>query len=460
MTVVEQLAEFAVAQRATPLAGNVRHAAVRAVVDWVSATVPGAATPAARALTEALAPGPGPARLIPSGQATDVRTAALLNGTAAHAAELDDIYRDAFYHPGAPTIAAAFAVADQLDCSGEDFLRAVTIGYETGARIALAAGPEHYRHWHTTGTVGTFGAAAAAAELLRLDADRFAGALALAATMAAGLQQTFRSPSTGKPLHAGHAAEAGVVAALAAGKGLAGALDVLEGPAGFGVATAGISGFSVSGLGDPFCVTATTVKYHACCGHTFAAIDAALRLRAEGMRPEEITGIEIETYETATRVAGRTDPAGPDEARFSLAYTVAAALVLGAVRLHAFAPEALHDPVIRTLMARTTTRVDPELDRLAPGRRAARVRVTDRHGTVRDRLRLTRKGDPDDPLSDDELREKFDELVPAFLGRPRAGSIAGTLWRLPALKRMSDLDWGPGPPLSPAGRGCCAGGPA
>jgi 2-methylcitrate dehydratase PrpD len=439
---VEQLAEFAVARRATPLAEDVRHAAVRATVDWVSATVPGSGTRAARALTEALDPGPGPSRLIPSGRATDVRTAALLNGTAAHAAELDDIYRDAFYHPGAPTIAAAFAVADRLDASGEDFLRAVTIGYEIGARIALAVGPAHYRNWHTTGTVGTFGAAAAAAELLRLDPGRFAGALALAATMAGGLQQTFRSPSTGKPLHAGHAAEAGVVAALAAEKGLAGALDVLEGPAGFGVATAGVTDLSVSGLGDPFCVTATTVKYHACCGHTFAAIDAALELRADGVRLEEITGIEIETYETATRVAGRVDPAEPDEAKFSLAYTVAAALVLGSVRLRAFTPEALKDPAIRNLMARVTARVDPELDKLAPGRRAARVRITDRHGVARERLRLTRKGDPEDPLTDEELRAKFDELVPAVLGRPRAESIATALWKLPALTRMSSLDWG------------------
>jgi 2-methylcitrate dehydratase PrpD len=130
-----------------------------------------------------------------------------------------------------------------------------------------------------------------------------------------------------------------VVAALAAEKGLAGALDVLEGPVGFGVATAGVTDLSVSSLGDPFCVTATTVKYHACCGHTFAAIDAALELRADGVQLVDITGIEIETYETATRVAGRVDPADPDEAKFSLAYTVAAALVLvlvlvlGSVRL-------------------------------------------------------------------------------------------------------------------------------
>ncbi|MEU6352985.1 MmgE/PrpD family protein [Streptomyces sp. NPDC047072] len=442
MTVVEQLAAFAVAQRATPLAPDVRHGAVRAVVDWASAIVPGAATQAARGLAEALDPPPGPARLIPSGRATDVRTAALVNGTAAHAAELDDIYRDAFYHPGAPTIAAAFAVADRLDACGEDFLRAVTIGYEIGARIALAVGPAHYRNWHTTGTVGTFGAAAAAAELLRLDAARFAGALSLAATMTAGLQQTFRSPSTGKPLHSGHAAEAGVTAALAAEQGLTGALDVLEGPAGFGVATAAVTGLAVTRLGDPFCVTAATVKNHACCGHTFAAIDAALELRAAGVRSEDVAGIEIETYRTATEVAGRTDPHDPGEARFSLAYTVAAALVLGSVRLRAFETEALRDPAIRALMARTTARVDPELDKLAPGRRAARVRITDRRGIPYERLRLTRKGDPDDPLTDKELRAKFDELVPAFIGGSRAEAIASALWSLPSLSRVSELAWG------------------
>jgi len=465
MTVVAELAGFAVAQRALPLAPEVRHAAVRAVVDWVSAAVPGSVLPPTRILTEVLTgtsasasgaeaeagtvaeagtgTGTG-ARLVPSGRPVGVRTAALLNGTAAHAAELDDIYRDAYYHPGAPTVAAALAVAEHLDASGEDLLRAVTIGYEVGARIALAVGPAHYRHWHTTGTVGTFGAAAAAAELLQLDPDRFASALATAATMTAGLQQAFRSASMSKPLHAGHAAEAGTLAALAASRGLTGALDILEGQAGFGAATAGTTDWSaaISGLGDPFCITQTTVKNHACCGHAFAAIDAALELRACGARAEEVASVEIETYQTATQVAGRTDPRDGDDARFSLAYTVAAALVLGTVRLRAFTPEALGNPAIRRLAARTTVSIDPELDALAPLGRAARIRLTDHLGGRHERLRLTRKGDPDDPLSDDELRAKFDELVPPFIGERRARSIASALWDLPALPRVRALDWG------------------
>jgi 2-methylcitrate dehydratase PrpD len=441
-TVAGELAAFAVAQRAQPLPPQVRHAAVRAVVDWVSAVVAGSVLPPARILEEVAGAGTGDCRLVPSGRPADVRTAALLNGTAAHAAELDDIYRDALYHPGAPTVAAALAVAEHADASGADLLRAVTIGYEIGSRVALAVTPAHYRNWHPTGTAGAIGAAAAAAEILQLDDARFANALAIATTMAAGLQQTIRTGSMSKPLHAGRAAEAGTLAALAAGKGLTGALDVLEGAAGFGVATAGVTDLRVDGLGDPFCVTEATVKCHAGCGHAFAAIDAALELRAGGVRAQDVTRVEIETYRVATQVAGHANPANPAQARFSLAYTVAAALVLGCVRLDAFAPAAMAHPVIRRLTAGTIVRVDPELEAMAPRRRAARVRLTNRRGDTFELLRLTRKGDPDDPLTDSELRAKYDQVVVPFLGRQRAASISRTLWNLHSLERVRGLDWG------------------
>ena len=437
-----ELAAFAVARRAHPLPPPARHGALRAVVDWVSAVVPGSVLPPPRILAETAATDTGVCRLVPSGRPAGVRTAALVNGTAAHAAELDDIYRDALYHPGAPTVAAALAVAEHADATGEDLLRAVTIGYEIGARVALAVAPAHYRNWHPTGTAGAIGAAAAAAEILQLDDTRFAHALAIATTMAAGLQQTIRTASMAKPLHAGHAAEAGTLAALAAGQGFTGAMDVLEGAAGFGVATAGITDMRVDRLGDPFCVTEASVKCHACCGHTFAAIDAALELRAAGAHAEDVARVEIETYRVATEVAGQVNPTGSGQAQFSLAYTVAAALVLGTVRLGAFTPEALAHPVIRRLTAGTIVRVDPELEAMAPRRRAARVRLTGHGGGTRERVRLTRKGDPDDPLSDSELRAKYDELVVPVLGEQRAASIAGTLWDLPGLERVRDLDWG------------------
>ena len=211
--------------------------------------------------------------------------AALINGTAAHALELDDIYAPGLFHPGAPTIAAALAVADQQGSSMPDFRAAVMVGYEVGCRVARDLGPAHYAHWHTTGTAGSIGAAAAAATLLDLAAEPFSHALSLAATMSAGLQQTFRSDAMGKPLHSGNAAQAGVIAALAAAGGVTGAPDVFEGDAGLAAATGAPTSWvhSTAPFDAPLAIEQVTVKPFPCCGHTFAAIDAALRLRADGV---------------------------------------------------------------------------------------------------------------------------------------------------------------------------------
>src|SRR5690606_8227527 len=153
---------------------------------------------------------------------------------ASHAAEVDDIYKYAIYHPGAPTISAALALAQHLKANGDDFLRAVIAGYEVSTRIGQALGRDHYKYWHNTGTVGVFGSAAAAAVLLKLKPNEFAHALATAATFAAGLQQAFKMDSMSKPLHSGRAADAGLLAAMGAAKGITGSLDILEGEFGMG----------------------------------------------------------------------------------------------------------------------------------------------------------------------------------------------------------------------------------
>lgn len=441
-------AEFATAQRDEPLSEEVTDAAVRVVVDWFAAAVPGATMPPARILTEALVDGDerGAARLVGSGASVRPRTAALINGTAAHTAELDDIYRHGIYHPGAPTVAAALAAAQHLDASGAAMTRAVVVGYEVGNRIAAAVTPAHYRYWHTTGTVGTICAAAAVADLLELDADRFAHALATATTMGAGLQQAFRSDAMSKPLHAGHAAEAGTLAAFAAARGFTGALDVLDGEAGFAQAMAGGADLSrvADGLGSEYTITQTTVKNHSCCGHTFAVVDAMLELRAAGVRPEDVATIEVATYGTALKVAGNPDPATEFEAKFSIPYCVAVALVTGSVRLRAFEPERLADPVVRDLVGRVSLSVDEEFDAAFPARRAARLTVVGHDGTRREVTRLTRKGDPDDPLTEDELREKYTELAEPVLGADGAAALATQLWQLPELASVRGLPVGGG----------------
>ena len=165
-SVAAALADYMVRTRDSELGQEVEHAAVRAVADWFAAVYAGGRMPAPRVLADALLDetDTGPSRLVAAGRRVPCRVAALLNGTAAHTAELDDIYRWGLYHPGAPTIAAALAVGEQVRCSGEQFLRGVAAGYEAGCRVAAAVNPDHYRYWHTTGTVGAIGAAAAAGE--------------------------------------------------------------------------------------------------------------------------------------------------------------------------------------------------------------------------------------------------------------------------------------------------------
>jgi len=301
-------------------------------------------------------------------------------------------------------------------------------------------GRVHYKYWHNTGTIGCFGACAAAAELLRLDGIRFSHALATVATFSAGLQQAFRMDSMSKPLHAGRAAEAGVTAALGASEGVTGSLDVLEGESGYGRAMGDGPDWqrALATLGEDFHITRMTFKNHACCGHVFAAIDGALALQQQMRVPApDIERVSIGTYQAALEVARHESPRTAAQARFSLKYTVASALTHGSVRLAAFEPSRLADPVTRELMRRIDVAIDPELDAAFPAQRAARIAIESRDGRRGEHLQSTRKGDPDAPLSDAELDHKYLELASPVLGEERARELLARLWRL---EREAHLD--------------------
>jgi 2-methylcitrate dehydratase PrpD len=437
MHVVEKFAQYAVGTRANPIPPEALHHAKRAVIDWYAAWLPGAVVAPATLLEKALAEDldRGSARLA-LGRKASTRTAALINGTAAHTVEVDDIFKFGIYHPGAPTIAAALATAQTAGVNGEAFLRAVIVGYEISTRIGAAMGRAHYKYWHNTGTVGTFGAASAASEIFGLDAGRFAHALATCATFAAALQQAFRMDSMSKPLHAGHAAEAGVLAAAGAREGVTGSLDVIEGEAGFGRAMSDGPDWdkALATLGREHHVTMMTFKNHACCGHTFAAIDGAQEAqRMLGAKPADIARVRVGSYRAAKEVSGYEDPTTPAEGRFSLKYVVATALVHGSVRLAAFEPARLQDPVTRKLMQKIEVTIDPELDAAFPNQRAARVVIDTVDGRSAEYLQPARKGDPELPLTDRDLEDKYLELASPVLGEARAKALVAKLWALETL---------------------------
>ena len=427
------LADHAASWRTRPLSAELEHHARRALIDWFAALLPGCRRPPATLLAAVLADerGNGGAVCYVDGVRGGVRHAALINGAASHIVEFDDIHRDSGYHPGSPTIAAALAAAQARDATLEMLLRAVVAGYEVSCRIGVAVQPSHYRMWHTTGTVGTFGAAAAVALLLGCDAGQTAHAIATAATMAGGLQQAIRGTGMSKPLHPGHAAEAGALAALAASAGVTGALDVLHGPVGFAAATSEDTGkwaAALAGLGERYAIAEITFKNHGCCGHIFAALDAVETLRLEAnFTAAQVSRIHVEGYAATKDVCDRPDAATEQEARFSVQYCVAALLLTGGVRIAAFAPQRLVDPAIRELMRKVSVSIADDLAAAYPGRRAARVEVELNDGRVLRRSQPTRKGDPDAPLSDAELSAKFMELTSPVIG-DASGALLESLW--------------------------------
>lgn len=429
------LADHAASWRTREMPADVAHHARRVLVDWFAATLPGCSRPPATLIAAALEDetrGGGGAVCYVTGRRVPVRHAALVNGTASHTVEFDDIYRYAVYHPGCPTIAAALAAAQSHGTGMEQLLRSIVAGYEVSCRIGVAVQPSHYDFWHTTGTVGTFGAAAAVAVLLNCDAERTAHAIATAATMAGGLQQAFRGEGMSKPLHPGHAAEAGALAAMAAAQGMTGALDVLHGPAGFAAATSEDTGKwdkALAGIGKPYAVTDMTVKNHGCCGHIFAALDAVRDLHLEhGFKADEVVSVAIGGYKATKDVCDRPNAQTEQDCRFSTQFTVATMLLHGGVRLAAFEPERLTDPAIRALMGKVTVSLDPECAAVFPSKRSAKVTITLKDGRVLFRHQHTRKGDPDAPLTDQDLSDKFLELTSDAIGAAAAKALLQQLW--------------------------------
>ena len=421
MTVASLLAQHAVElrQMVPPAATD------DAIVDWFGVAIGGSNTIPPRAVAAGMSPLTGSSRVVGTSELAAPSVAALINGTAAHALELDDIYAPGLFHPGAPIIAAALAVADQRGSSMSDFRTAVLVGYEVGCRVARDLGPAHYAHWHTTGTAGSIGAAAAAATLLRQEAEPLSHALSLAATMSAGLQQTFRSDAMGKPLHSGNAAQAGVVAALAAAGGVTGAPDVFEGDAGMAAATGATTSWphSTARFDAPLAIQQVTVKPFPCCGHAFAPIDAALRLRAAGVLFGDIDSIEVHTYATAITVAGIRSPRTPLERRFSIPFVVARALADGRITDDSFneSTGGVDDVIPRIALA-----VDDHFDEEFPERRGARVVVTTTSGKRCETTVPDRPGSPENPLGREAIDAKFVDAVAPVLGR-RADDALGRL---------------------------------
>jgi 2-methylcitrate dehydratase PrpD len=442
MTLSEQYARFVHELKWTSLPRDVRRIALELFADWFANAAAGLTSPLSQALLS-LAPiydGPGRALRVGDLKPVEPLWAALVNAGASHALEFDDSYRAGLYHPGAPTMSSAFAGACRVEAPGTELLTALVAGYEISLRLSSAVNPAHYKLWHTTGTVGVFGAAAAAARALGLNPRQTADAFGLAGTQAAGLWEVLPDAPQAKNLHPAKAAHAGLLAALLSQKGIEGPLTIFEGRQGFFSAMVPAlveTGKCTGGLGEEWLTPTTTFKNYPVCGHTMTPIEASLKLHGQ-FALSEVEEIEVRAHPVSLQVAGRSFPADEYQAKFSIPYCVAVALLKGRVGQEEFSPEVRESGEINGLLKRIKLVPDDGLGEV-PGQRPARITLRACGGKTFTASAAVRKGDPELPMTADEKRDKFLKLTGPVWGGDAAERVFESIQELPEAPNV--LNW-------------------
>ena len=392
---------------------------------------------------------PGTGTILGRREKTAVPYAALANGTAAHSLELDDTHQGGSIHLGVSVFSAALAVAEQLGASGQAFLTSAVAGFEAAARLAMAVRPkEHYgRSFHPTATCGTFGAAVSAGRLLGLTEEQLLSAIGIAGSQAAGSMEFLTAGAWTKRLHPGWAAFSGIHAALLAKEGFVGPTTIIEGRDGFLKAYSNDPDPSkiTDGLGTDFQILQTAVKPHACCRYTQAPIDAVLAVvREHDVRPADVNRVTIGMLETGIPVicepTERTyHPANVVEAQFSLPFGVAVALSKRRAGLEEFAPAMLHDADVLAIMPKVAYVHDPALEENYPKEWPAWARMELSDGReVSAHVRFP-KGDPDNPLSWQELTGKYQGLVGAVWESEQSETVKDAVRQLENEANVQDF---------------------
>lgn len=438
MALALELAHRITSQRFADLPPQAVYWAKVGILDTVGTTLAGCHEDTACLAARALAPGAGPSLLFGHSRRVSALEAALINGAASHALDFDDCNNTIGGHPSAPVLSALFALADDIGASGQDFMTAYVVGFETETKLGLGVNMDHYtKGWHPTATLGVFGAAAACASLLRLSAAQTATALAIAVSFASGIKANFGTMM--KPLHVGHCARNGLAAALLAREGYtANTASAFEHKQGFFQVFNGTGNYDAARIlpawAHPWDIVdpGIAIKQYPCCGSTHPAIDALLLLlRVHDLQPAQVARLEAWIHERRLEHTNRPDPQSALDAKFSLQYCLACALLDRQVIIEHFEGDTYTAAAIRRLLPRI--RVAPYTTAQFPADNhfGAEVRVTLGDGTV-----LTQKVDQPfgrtsrNPLPPAQLREKFVHCARRALSETRVMALYDAIQRL------------------------------
>jgi 2-methylcitrate dehydratase PrpD len=437
-----KLAEFVNGTSYEGIPFEVRNHSKLVFLDWLGVTLAGSREELASVMTKTIKGidgegGPAQATVLGTGVKTDILKAALANGSMSHALDLDDYHGPTLCHPTVAFLPAVLAVAQHKGLSGKDVITAMTVAFDVLVRVGYGAKRIHYdRGWHATSTLGRFGAAAGAGKLLGLNTDSMVNAFGIAGTVAGGVRQVFGT--MGKPFHAGMASMDGILAVLLAQQGFDCSKEIIEGENGF------MHLFSenpdidkmLDKLGEYYHLPTVSFKPYASCGATHATIDLMKELRTKENIPiDDVEEITMEVSRISTDAAGKIEPKTALEGKFSVYYCAAVALAEGEAGIDKFTDEKVNSPELVALRKKVKTVVVPDSD-IYLGARAT-IRMKD--GREFKAYTKAPKGDPDNPLSYDELAVKFKGLVKNIVPEKNIDALVSKIVKLEEVSNIGEL---------------------
>jgi 2-methylcitrate dehydratase PrpD len=423
------------------------HWAKIGVLDTVGVTLAGSREECTRIVEGIATRGvTGPSLIFGVNRRTAPLEAALVNGTASHALDFDDMNNTLGGHPSAPILPALFALADDIGASGRDFLAAYVAGFETESKVGMGVHFYHYtKGWHPTATLGVFGATAACAKLLKLSDDKTATALSIAASLAAGIKANFGTMV--KPLHVGHCTRNGMFAALLARDGFTAGDRVFEHKQGFFNVFNGEGNYDAGKIlpawAQPLDIVkpGIAIKQYPCCGSTHSALDAILTL-ARDHKPaaDDIERVDVWTHTRRLEHTNRPEPKSNLDAKFSVQYCMTRALLDRRISIEHFEGRAYEEPAVRKLLPRVHAAPYTTAQFPADNHFGAEVKIALRGGRV-----LSAKVDQplgrtsDDPLPAGLLKEKFENCAARALSREQTASVYSAIQGLENLQDVREL---------------------
>ena len=436
MPLTQDLGRFAATQSFERIPPEAVEIARTGFIDTIATMIAGAHDDAPQILRKALSPATGDATLYFTGERSTAPEAAWINATAGHALDYDDV--GCRGHVSTVLVPAVLAEAETLNLSGRDLLAAYVAGYETWAELSRRdPGHHHAKGWHPTGIFGAIGASAACAALRRLDAARATGAIALSASQAGGIMANFGTMT--KPFHAGRASHAGVVSARLAELGFTAAADALEHPQGF------LSAVSPEGkadregptprLGEEWHIVKTglSIKKYPACYCTHRSLDAMLELLAkQPLKPADIAKITVSISKTHSLILRNHTPQTGLEAKFSMEFAMAAAVISRRASLAEYTDAFVRRPEVQELMQRVTIVTNENYDPVQVGASVYDQVTVDLAGGGQVQSEPVRRarGHAERPLSESDLFEKFRTCLDAGHARVSPEALFDRLRKL------------------------------